>query len=351
MRLTGRYMPEDFSSTNLRGAVFAGRNLKGANFACANLAGADFSNADIEGADFSNANLSNAVFHGARVAGAVFQGANLHDTKFDAPRPSTNPTDGDQQDNGDGQNPDPREVILVEKCEDFATIQDGEFTYENNVWNRAAAINHGDTYHQCIRERELAGKREHGWIWAWPDRYEKDVYAYPEVIFGKKPWSRGDSTTTKLPVAIAELNGLTLDYEVETLVESGRYNLAPEIWITSVGGQPDESTVSAELMFWMDYHETTPAGEVAGEYTIDGRRFEVFFKPDMGSTSTWRYVAFRALERDASRATLRIELFLRFAIEHDYVDRNHFVSSVELGNEISCGRGQSWVKRLSVTVS
>lgn len=240
--------------------------------------------------------------------------------------------------------------VLEEKCADWDTLRDGEFLYENNVWNKAA-LQPGETYRQCVRRRSVGGRPQFGWAWSWPDRIERRVYAYPQVIFGKKPWSDAPTTTPKLPAAIARLGQVTLTYEVESTVEAGAYNLAPEVWIAKTGTNPTKADVASELMFWMDYSGVEPAGAKVEQITVDGKQYEVWYA-DMGAAPgpVWKYVTFRALVREPSRATLRIDQFLNYAIGKGYVDRTHFLASIELGNEISSGRGHTWVKQLSVTI-
>ena len=63
-------------------------------------------------------------------------------------------------------------------------------------------------YEQCIYYESNNIQTEIGWNWDWPGN--GSVRAYPEIIFGRKPWST-ESTSTLLPAQINS-NQITLKY-------------------------------------------------------------------------------------------------------------------------------------------
>lgn len=351
-------MGEDYSNGNYADMSFAGRSLSGANFTFSNLIRASFAGANVKDADFSFCNLAYVDFRGAQIAGARFRGANLAHTQFDRTGPGDTPNDDPDDDTNDddpnGDDPPGDDIIVEEFTSEYGRIMDGEFAYENNMWNKAQADAQGFPSFQCVRKRELANGHQLGWRWEWPDQPPAagGIYAYPEAIFGLKPWGGGNSTTAMLPASILQLDKLTIEYEIEMVVESGGYNLAPEVWITDTGTAPQPANMKAELMIWLDHKDATPAGDDKGEFTHDGRTYHVFFKPDMNIGGfIWPYITYRAKVPQPESGRIVIAAFVRHAIEQGYVNANHFISSVEFGNEIASGRGHTWVKRLSVTNS
>ena len=82
---------QNFSDSDLEGAlltdamlektIFADCNLKGVDFSRANLKGTSFMNANLQGADFENCDLTDADFRGANLEGARFPGAVLKNVK------------------------------------------------------------------------------------------------------------------------------------------------------------------------------------------------------------------------------------------------------------------------------
>jgi len=350
-------MGEDYSNGNYADMSFAGRSLVGANFSFSNLIRASFAGANVKDADFSYSNLAYVDFRGAQIVGARFRGANLAHTHFD--RTSPDDTHNDDQPNDDPNDDDPagddlpgEDIIVEEVTSEYGRIMDGEFAYENNMWNKAQADLQGFPSFQCVRKRELANGHQLGWRWVWPDQPPAvgGIYAYPEAIFGRKPWGEGNSTTPLLPAPIAQLNKLTLAYEIEMVIESGGYNLAPEVWITDTGASPQPAKIRAELMIWLDHKEATPAGRDEGRFEHDGLTYDVFYKPDMSIGGfVWPYITYRARVPQPKSGRIVIADFVRHAIAQGYVNPAHFISSVEFGNEIASGRGHTWVKRLSVT--
>lgn len=82
---------QNFSDSDLEGAlltdamlektIFADCNLKGVDFSRANLKAVSFMNANLQGADFENCDLTDADFRGANLDGARFPGAVLKHVK------------------------------------------------------------------------------------------------------------------------------------------------------------------------------------------------------------------------------------------------------------------------------
>src|ERR1700744_1778283 len=116
-------------------------------------------------------------------------------------------------------------------CENNATLGGGAYHYENNQWGWAKEHSR---YEQCLLEREVSGQTERGWTWAWPGQ-DSSVFAYPEIIYGWKPWAGGKTSDPRFPPKGSAMQQLAIDYEVETNA-TGNYNLAPEVWLIS--GRP-----------------------------------------------------------------------------------------------------------------
>jgi hypothetical protein len=225
----------------------------------------------------------------------------------------------------------------------------GAYKYENNQWGHEKA--QGDS-EQCLLQRERAGRTEYGWTWYWPGE-APSVYAYPEIIWGWKPWTGGTSTGTRFPRRVADVEHLAIHYAVQTDAV-GSYNLAPEVWLTrrkDSSGKPNPELITTEIMFWLDYAGISrPAGEIIDEPTIDGVRYELWKMDGMGNTGGgvgWRIYSFK--RADIARAgTLNVHEFLRYMTAHNQIDPSHFVASVEFGNEIVGGRGTTWVERFEI---
>ena len=71
-------------------------------------------------------------------------------------------------------------------CDPWAQRLYGDYLIENNIWGQGEI----NDYSQCIF---TTNDSSFGWNWTWPD-VGYNVKAYPEIIFGKKPWSTTSTT-------------------------------------------------------------------------------------------------------------------------------------------------------------
>ena len=73
---------QNFTKTELTGAIVPQSSFIGANFTNANLTLASFRDADLSGANLSSTNLDRAAFYGAKLIGTNLVGANLNHAKL-----------------------------------------------------------------------------------------------------------------------------------------------------------------------------------------------------------------------------------------------------------------------------
>jgi hypothetical protein len=240
---------------------------------------------------------------------------------------------------------------VVARCNEWATIEVGPYRYENDTWGSKKAKG---KWEQCVLSREVSGKTELGWTWNWPGN-DPSIFAYPEIIFGWKPWSGGKPSDPRFPLRVGDVKKLALTYEVETDA-SGSYNLAPEIWLIEKAEWSELANpklITTEVMFWMEYAgTTTPAGKVVGTLTIDGVTYELWKEDKMGVEANgkgWMLLTFKS-PKPARQGTLAIDAFLRHLVGAKLVSPDERVASIEFGNEIAGGTGTTWVKRYEISV-
>jgi hypothetical protein len=223
-------------------------------------------------------------------------------------------------------------------CEDWAEFRFNEFLLSNNVWGKGDEEN----YEQCIYYESINNQTEIGWNWDWPGN--GNVRAYPEIIFGLKPWS-SESTSTLLPARINS-NQITLKYS-GTVSAIGQWNLAFDIWLTN-SITPTPENVTHEIMIWM--HKTnsiSPAGTNRGTITIGEDNFDLWVSEN--HNNSWTYIAFVS---DTTRlsATLDLNAFMDYLISNDYVAADLFISGIEFGTEIFEGIGNIKLSEYNVEV-
>jgi Glycosyl hydrolase family 12 len=238
-------------------------------------------------------------------------------------------------------------------CANAATVEDAPYRYENNQWGSGKARG---SFEQCLLERGANGstRTERGWSWTWPGT-DPSVFAYPEIIFGWKPWTGGRSSDHRFPLKISEMRQLAIRYEVETNA-TGSYNLAPEVWLISgrsSAGAPNPALISAEIMFWMEAAGVAqPAGTIVDRPVVAGTAYELWQKDGAGDNGAggWRLISLKT--PTVQRAgTIPVDELLRYLVKKGLVSAEHYVASVEFGNEITGGTGTTWVKKFAVEVT
>jgi hypothetical protein len=220
-------------------------------------------------------------------------------------------------------------------CADHAELVRGSVVVQNNVWNKGTTTD----YEQCVRALP-GGVAE--WRWRWPPAGDEMPEAYPEVVFGRKPWRDG-STTEALPVRLADLRTLTVDLALGTGGD-GAHNLAFDVWLTrTAAATPD--TIAVEVMLWLDRRGMRAAGERVADLDVDGAAADLFRWDAPG----WRYLAL--VRREPIREGRFDLLALLHALEaRGELPRGLFVASVELGNEVAGGQGWTRLHRFDVRV-
>jgi hypothetical protein len=235
-------------------------------------------------------------------------------------------------------------------CVDGDQMRSGPYIFENNQWGKAKANGPSS---QCLLRRIVDGVPQHGWSWEWPG-FNASVFAYPEVIYGWKPWSGGRSTDPKLPMKVTDIQTMKMRFDLD-LQASGGYNLAPEIWLTSTGEASSRAAparITTEVMFWMIHENMQPAGMFVEKVPVDGVVYQLWRLDSMGDKGNgegWVYYAFVSTTPQ-NNATLDIRQFIQYLLSKKYIAEENYVASIEFGNEIAGGKGTAWVKEYSLTI-
>ncbi len=223
-------------------------------------------------------------------------------------------------------------------CEDWAGITDGEYIFSNNVWGKEDIVESK----QCLLTSGEEGELEHGWQWQWPEEEEARIKAYPEVIYGYKPWSLS-SSTPNLPVKIANLKNLTVAYEVDTEA-TGNYNLMLDLWLTD-SDTPSPNGIAHEVTIWLESYGITPRGALISKAFIGGQSYLRY----LSSENNIKYTAFVS-EVGQPKGTLDLKPFLDYLVRRGYINKNRYLATVELGNEIDSGEGTTWLRNFEITI-
>ncbi|GGJ47155.1 RICIN domain-containing protein [Deinococcus roseus] len=245
-----------------------------------------------------------------------------------------------------GTGPGPGPGPSKEYCEEYATLNSGPYKYVNNTWGSFKTSG----WKQCLQERTVNGVKQYGWNWNWPG-YDPSVYAYPEIIFGWKPWDNAPSTDARFPMAVNGMKNVILNWDVEA-TRSGHYDFAPEIWLTrSPGaGTARPGDIATEIMVWLDYDSAAnPAGSRVAGTTIDGVYYDIYKTHMSGNGASWEYITYKGPAR-RNAGSLNFKNFIQDSVNRGYTSNSYYLSGIEFGDETSGGSGNIWVKGLSVNV-
>ncbi|MBU2533625.1 MAG: hypothetical protein KKB37_12860 [Alphaproteobacteria bacterium] len=220
----------------------------------------------------------------------------------------------------------------IRDCSDFYEFAIGDITFQNNIWQR-----NGVAGEQCITTR--------GWKWDWPVTEPAEVRSYPAAYFGQRPWGQ-KSTTSKLPLKISEIENLVVDYEIRSS-QTGVTNTSFDVWISKSRSSSDGSDRIAEIMIWLRHSpELVPGDEPARQVMIDGETFDVYFSMRDGIT----YANFVVPEY-VPQGSIDIAKFVEILSEAHPLAPDHYLRSVELGNQITSGSGFTEIVTLTPHVN
>ena len=231
-----------------------------------------------------------------------------------------------------------------EACESFALIDLVEISLENNTWN-AANLN-SNSYRQCINTASITNHDLVGWQWSYPDDAH-GINAYPELIYGKKPW-HNRSTTSDIPKQIATIERLKVRYKATISRNQGEYNLAFDNWISSSANSRPED-IQFEFMIWEDAHEIRPFGDYRATVATSQGNYRLYTgEPDWEPAgSNWTYLAF-VRENNRTEGIVDIDELLDYLVLNDIVPEDSYLSSIEFGTEVGNSKGYAVIEEFSI---
>jgi hypothetical protein len=237
------------------------------------------------------------------------------------------------------------EATIAMNCDDEVLIARGDYRVENNTWGKGNLSG----WSQCIGIGPGAGGAIAArWTWDWLiSGY--NVKGYPEIIFGQKPG--GTTTTEALPVRLSDIDLLTVSYDVISNY-SGSGNVAFDIWLTDTSnpmtfGVPP---ITHEIMVWIDHQGAiAPGGNFKERVNFDDIAYAVYVAPQWGEG--WKYVAFFSQKSQLEATTFDLGIFLAYMKARSLVTGAEYLASIEFGNEVATGSGETIVQSYSVALT
>lgn len=230
-----------------------------------------------------------------------------------------------------------------QSCEDWATFKAQHIELNNNTWGKQDIKD----YKQCIYQ-DLNNPTRMGWSWDWPQQ-KSGVKSYPSLMHGYKPWNK-HSTTRSLPLQLKELETLKVSFSVETKYK-GAVNLLLEAWLTD-SAQPTPYDRTSEIaIHLMQNHWPGQGGEYYESTQIDGHSYDIYINHEMtvpGDDHTWSYLSFVNTGKPILEAEIDLKAFIDYLLQKKMIIDTEYLTSVELGNEVDYGRGETRINSFHV---
>jgi thioredoxin-related protein len=234
---------------------------------------------------------------------------------------------------------------LVEKSGQWDQIKHGEYLVENNTWNVQVTKS---KWTETIFCDTLKGKM--GWKWDFSSERDTPnsflVKSFPEIIFGKKPYDNYKSTSSRLPIELTS-NQFHLEYEY-IVNANGVYNTTTDISFTD-NKNPNSNNIRAKMMIWFD-HQNFPffESEKLKQALIGGIKYEVFVDTaHIGPEGKWVFIALLP-DNFPSKGKLNLKDYFDYFLSDGVLKSEWYLSSIEIGSEISSGKGEITFKKFLV---
>jgi hypothetical protein len=227
-------------------------------------------------------------------------------------------------------------------CNTGKFFYSGDTAVENNIWGAKRAS--FSDYFQCVGIGTLPdGSTAARWKWDWKNEGGTGVKAYPEIIYGWKPGTK--RTNTDLPIRVGDIKEMKLEVDIISS-GTGQYNTLIDVWVTNtknptVWGSPP---LTREIMIWKGNY--LRCNQLCGTGVVLGGKHWRMSHTDV--PGSWQRVYFYD-EEDAGNV-YNIKDFLDYMKQSGQLSDDEYISSIEIGNEIWDGAGETTVNKFKVTV-
>jgi hypothetical protein len=234
---------------------------------------------------------------------------------------------------------------VIEKHNEWDQINFGEYLIENNTWNIAQTKSQ---WTQTIFCDTIHGTM--GWRWDFTGEKDKPntflIKTFPEIIYGRKPYDGYESTTSRLPAKLASAQfKLEYDYSAKG---SGVYNTSTDLSFTDspISGP---SNIRAKMMIWFDRQDFPFfENEKLKQAEIGENQYQVFIDTThTGPEGKWAYIALLP-EKFPLQGVLNFNDFFDYLLSEGALKPEWYLSSIEIGSEISSGKGEVVFKKFVV---
>jgi hypothetical protein len=227
---------------------------------------------------------------------------------------------------------------------------------QTNVWN-PETLTYGTDY--TISATYTTGNlaSHPTFNWAFPRLTQTNYYhvhAYPELMFGGSPWWGGAMSSDPLqvfPIKVNDLANLTIKYDLAITGDTQGYNVAFEIFLTSIPNGTNTSMTN-EIMVWFHKGAFSPGGSATSTYSDSDFTGSIYTATNWtaGTNSTpWTYTA---IVSDADDLSGKIDFTAMLAKLKSLgtITGNEYIAGLEFGAEVATGVGSLAINSLEYDV-
>ncbi len=230
----------------------------------------------------------------------------------------------------------PNEVL----CQDHGHQVFKEFRLNNNLWGKAK-VRKGAPTLCTYKKGNLVG-----WEWKVP-RQAGGVVGYPAIQVGPGPWGNTE-IKQGFPIKINSVDKLSVEYDADYVLPAKKYNLSFDLWISESLPSSKEK-ISTEIMIWEDEKRFGSHGKTVDQITTPFGVYEVrkdYLKNEEWGQD-WNYIAF--LRKDKrNKGTVDLAYLIRYMVKKGWLNPEHYLMSIEFGNEISNNNGFTVLREFKV---
>jgi len=240
-------------------------------------------------------------------------------------------------------------TTVLEATQDYGkiTVPGTGCVLVNNVWDRKITP---EGFAQSVFLEKRGDEALPGWRWNAPGK-RSAVLGMPELVCGDKPWDAPLGLRPEFPFRAGDKR-LTADFDIELEAE-GRYDMAFSLW--AVAKLPAvKANITHEIMIMNANSGEPPAGDKIGTLQTGGTVFDIYLDKNQGMITgpdpfTWTLIEFIA-RKPLLKGSLDIGAFIDELLGRRILTRDHFLTDVELGNEVSDGAGRVAVRKLDLVI-
>jgi Glycosyl hydrolase family 12 len=110
--------------------------------------------------------------------------------------------------------------------------------------------------------------------------------------------------------------------------------------------------ITHEIMIWTVHAAQSAAGQRVDSMSVNGTTYDVYIEEHQKDASganpnSWIYVAFVA-QKPVLRGPLEISAFVDYLLRRGTLQPTHYLTSLELGNEVCHGAGATEIQDFAI---